>query len=60
MSVKVRFVSGESAWYPKGVSFEVSVRDPGMSYDVLDKDGVLLALIPRNNVRNADILPNED
>ncbi len=60
MSVKVYFIGGESAFYKSGAKFEVSLADPGSSYDVATADGTLLAVIPRGNVRNADILPDED
>ncbi len=60
MSVKVHFIGGEATFYPSGKGFEATPGDPNGSYDVIDKNGKLLAVIPRGNVRNVDFLPDED
>jgi hypothetical protein len=60
MSIKVHFVTGEAQFYPTGRKFSASPEDPTTSYDVTNKDGKLLAVIPRGNVLRADFLPDDE
>ncbi len=60
MSVKVHFLGGEATFYANGRGLEPSASDPVNTYEVVDKDGKRLAVIPRGNVRNVDFLPDED